>query len=122
MRAQILLVAVLLPFLSSNAFAQEYKSDVTEKKHRWLQPRENTTVQGAKSNNQQISSGENKQFHIMAEPISYEHNFNDMLKDNMAWDQGFLSQERHPDNYHLSVGIVKLNTVMCGAMLRVKFP
>ena len=121
MRTQILLFEVLLLFLPSNTFAQEYAADATEKKDAWLQPREISLVQGAKSHNQQISSGEIKQYHIMAEPFSNEYNFNDMLKDNMAWDKGVLSQKSHPDNYRLSVGIIKLNKIMCGAMLRVKF-
>ena len=122
MRRQILLFGVLLLFLPSNTFAQEYTSDATDKKNGWLKSREILLVQGAESNNQQISSGEIKQYHIMAEPLSNEYNFNDMLKDNMAWDKGVLSQNSHPDDYRLSVGIIKLNKIMCGAMLRVKFP
>ncbi|MGB7293708.1 MAG: hypothetical protein WBD99_16180 [Thermodesulfobacteriota bacterium] len=122
MRIKILLfTVVLLLFLPSNTFAQKDTSDTTEKEDRWLKPRVISLVQGATSHNQQISSGEIKQYHIMAEPLSHEYNFNDMLKDNMAWDKGVPFQKSHPENYRLSVGIIKLNKVMCGAMLRVKF-
>jgi len=120
-RKQILPFAVLLLFLASNTFAQENKTDAAEKKDMWLKPYEISFVQGAKGYNEQISPADMKQYYIMAETLSNESDFNGMLKEKMAWDKGVPFQKPHPENYRLSVGIIKLNRVMCGAMLRVKF-
>jgi hypothetical protein len=118
---QILPSAVLVLFLASNVFAQGNITDPTEKGDRRFKAHEISFVRGPKSHNEEIFMGGMKQVYIMAEPSSKEYDFNDILKENMAWDKDILFQKLHPQNYHLSVGIIKLNKIMCGAMLRVKF-
>lgn len=118
---QILPCAVLVLFLGSNILAQENIIDATEKRERRFKPHQIPFVRGPKSHNEEISIGELKQVYMMAKPLSNEYDFNDILNENIAWDRDILFQKSHPQNYRLSVGIIKLNKIMCGAMLRVKF-
>ena len=118
---RILPSAFLLMVLASNMFAQENITDATERRRRRFSPHEISFIRGAENYDEESSPGNRKYFYITAEPLSNKYDINDMLRKNMAWEKDVSFQKSHPQDYRLSVGIIKLNTVMCGAMLRVKF-
>ena len=121
MTKPILPSAILLLVLASNIFAQQNVTDATEKTDRQFKPHEISFLRGTEIYDEESSSGSRKFFYITAEPLSNQYDLNDMLRKNMAWEKDVSFEKSRPQDYRLSVGIIKLNTVMCGAMFRVKF-
>lgn len=66
------------------------------------------------------SEEETLEFTGLTEPFEQQFDFNEIVREKMAWDKNLSQEKSYLDRCRLSLGVIKVDKVMGGAMLRVK--
>lgn len=115
-----LLTVVSLLMVSANLMAQETTTQTTARNDKWLKKQDiqlKDEVDAYKDGN---PSEETLEFTALTEPFTQQFDFNEMVRQKMAWDTSLSSEESYLDRCRLSLGVIKVDKVMGGAMLKVK--
>jgi hypothetical protein len=115
-----LLTVVSLLIVSANLMAQETATQTSERNDKWLKKQDIHLKDEADAYKDRNPSEETLEFTGLTEPFEQQFDFNDMVREKMAWDKNLSSEKSYLDRCRLSVGVIKANKLMGGAMLRVK--
>jgi hypothetical protein len=111
---------VLLLIIPTNLMAQETATKTPERNDKWLKKQNihlEDEVDAYKDGN---SNTETIEFTERSAPFTQRFDFNEMLRQKMAWDKNLSSEKSYLDRCRLSLGVIKVKKVMGGAMLTVK--
>ena len=115
-----LFALVLLLIIPINLQAQETTTQASQRNDKWLKKQDihlKAEVGNYKDGN---TSEQTLEMIQPTEPFTQEFDFNEMVRQKMAWDKDLSSDKSYLDRCHLSLGVIKVNKVMGGAMLTVK--
>ncbi len=110
----------LLLIIPTGLMAQEDTTQVPETDNKWLKKQDihlEDEVAAYKDGN---DSEQTLELIEPTEPFTQEFDFNEMVREKMAWDKNLSSDKSYLDRCRLSLGVIKVDKVMGGAMLRVK--
>lgn len=111
---------VLLLIIPANLMAQETATEASQRNDKWLKKQDihlEDAVDAYKDGN---STTETIEFTERSAPFTQRFDFNEMLRQKMAWDKNLSSDKSYLDRCSLSLGVIKVKKVMGGAMLTVK--
>jgi hypothetical protein len=117
---KILFLLVLFLMTPSPLFAQDHSTETIDKNDNWLKKEEINLKTEINNYNDQTIPEETLEFHTLTDPFSQEYDLNDMIKEKMAWDKNIPFKKSNPQKCRLSFGIIKLNQVMGGALVKVR--
>ena len=112
-----LFAVVLLLIIPINLQAQE---TATEGYDKWLRKQDIHLKDEADAYKDRNPSEETLEFTGLTEPFEKQFDFNDVVREKMAWDKDLSSEKSYLDRCRLSLGVIKVDKVMGGAMLKVK--
>jgi hypothetical protein len=112
--------AVVFLLLSTNLIAQESSTDGSERNDQWLKKQDIHLKDEVVPYTDRNPSKEEFQLIHTTEPFTQQFDFNDMVRQKMAWDKRLSSEKSYLNRCRLSVGVIKVDKVMGGAMLKVK--
>jgi hypothetical protein len=112
--------AAVLLLLSTNLIAQESSTDGSERNDQWLKKLDIHLKDAVTAYKDQNSTEETLEFTELTEPFTQQFDFNEMIREKMAWDKSLSSEKSYLERCRLSVGVIKADKVMGGAMLKVK--
>jgi hypothetical protein len=112
--------AAVLLLLSTNLIAQESSTDGSERNDQWLKKQDIHLKDAVTAYKDQNSTEETLEFTELTEPFTQQFDFNEMIREKMAWDKSLSSEKSYLERCRLSVGVIKADKVMGGAMLKVK--
>jgi hypothetical protein len=115
-----LFTVVLLLLIPANLMAQENTTQTSGGNDKWLKKQDIHLKDEVTAYNDQNSSEETLGFIELTEPFEQQFDFNEMIREKMAWDKSLSSEKSYVDRCRLSVGVIKVDKVMGGAMLKVK--
>jgi hypothetical protein len=115
-----LFTVVLLLLIPPNLMAQETTTQSSGGNDKWLQKQDIHLKDEVTAYNDRNSPEETLEFTEHNEPFTQQFDFNKMIREKMAWDKSLSSEKSYLDRCRLSVGVIKVDRVMGGAMLKVK--
>jgi hypothetical protein len=115
-----LLTVVSLLIVSANLLAQETTTQTAERNDKWLKKQEFQLKDEVDAYEDRNPSEETLEFTGLSEPFTQEFDFNEMIRQKMAWDKNLSRERSYLDRCRLSLGVIKVDKVMGGAMLKVK--
>lgn len=115
-----LFVLVLLLIIPTNLQAQETTTQASERNDKWLKKQDIHLRDEAVAYTDRNPSKEEFQLIHTTEPFTQQFDFNEMVRQKMAWDKRLSSEKSYLDRCRLSLGVIKVDKVMGGAMLTVK--
>lgn len=110
----------LLLIIPTSLMAQEAATQGPETNNKWLQKQDIHLRDEVATYKESNASKETLELIRPTEPFTQEFDFNEMLRQKMAWDRNLSRDNSYLDRCRLSLGVVKVDKVMGGAMLRVK--
>jgi hypothetical protein len=111
---------VVLLLLSTNLIAQESSTDGSGKNEQWLKKQDISLKDEVNAYEDRDSPEETLEFTELSEPFTQQFDFNEIIREKIAWDKSLSSEKSYLNRCRLSVGVIKVDKVMGGAMLRVK--
>jgi hypothetical protein len=115
-----LLSVVLLLLVSANLMAQETTTEPSEGNDKWLKKQDIRLKNEVDAYDDRNPSEETLEFIGLTEPFTQQFDFNEMVRQKMAWDRNLSREKSYLDRCRLSLGVIKVNKLMGGAMLKVK--
>jgi hypothetical protein len=115
-----LLSVVLLLLVSANLMAQETTTEPSEGNDKWLKKQDIRLKNEVDAYDDRNPSEETLEFKGLTEPFTQQFDFNEMVRQKMAWDRNLSREKSYLDRCRLSLGVIKVNKLMGGAMLKVK--
>ena len=112
--------AVVLLLLSTNLIAQETSTDGSGKNEQWLKKQDISLNDEVNAYEDRDSAEDTLEFTELTGPFTQQFDFNEMIREKMAWDKSLSSEKSYLERCRLSVGVIKADKVMGGAMLKVK--
>jgi hypothetical protein len=116
----VLFCSVLLLLISSNLIAQETGTQTSERSDKWLKRQDIQLKDEVSAYKDQNSTEETLELTEVTEPFEQQFDFNEMVREKMVWDKRLSSEKSYLDRCRLSVGVIKVDKLMGGAMLKVK--
>lgn len=111
---------VLLLIIPTNLHAQETTTRLLERNDKWLQKQDIHLNSEMGTYKDSIKSEQTLELIQPSEPFTQEFDLNEMVRHKMAWDKNLSSDKSYLDRCRLSLGVIKVNKLMGGAMLTVK--
>lgn len=103
-----------------NLMAQEAANRPSESIGKWLN-KEEIHLRDELEGYSDLNPAEYTQkFTGLAETLERQFDFNEMVRERMAWDRNLSSERSYLDRCRLSVGMVKAGRLLGGAMLKVE--
>ena len=100
--------------------AQETTTQTSESDDKWLKKQDIHLKDEVDAYEDRDPSEDTLEFAGLAEPFEQQFDFNQMVREKMAWDKSLSSEKSYLDRCRLSLGVIKVDKVMGGAMLKVK--
>ena len=119
LKTTIFAVALLL-IIPANLTAQETSTQTSQRNDKWLKKQDihlKDEVDGYKDQN---STEGTVEFTDLSGPFTQQFDFNEMIRGKMAWDKNLSSDKSYLDRCRISLGVIKVDKVLGGAMLKVK--
>lgn len=116
-----LFAVVLLLTIPANLMAQETTTQTSETNNKWLKKEDIHLKDEVAVYKDWNASEQTLELIQPTEPFTQEFDFNEVVRQNMAWDKNLSSDKSSLDRCSLSLGLIKVDKVMGGAMLKVKF-
>jgi hypothetical protein len=117
----ISLFALILLFIDPTILqAQETTMQISKGNDKWLKTQD-MHLKGDVVVYTDVDPSEEK-FELVqtTQPFTQQFDFNEMVRQKMAWDKRLSSEKYYLDRCRLSLGVIKVDKVMGGAMLTVK--
>lgn len=111
---------VLLLIIPANLMAQETGTQSSERNDKWLKKQDIRLTDEVEAYEDRNPSEETLELIKRTEPFTQQFDFNEMIREKMAWDKSLSSEKSYLDRCRLSLGVIKVDKVMGGAMLKVK--
>jgi hypothetical protein len=111
---------VLLIIIQTNLQAQEATTQTSERNSKWLKKQDVVLKDEVVAYTDRNPSEEEFELIQTTEPFTQQFDFNDMVRQKMAWDKNLSRENFYLDRCRLSLGVIKVYKVMGGAMLTVK--
>lgn len=115
-----LFAVVLLLIIPANLIAQETTTQTSASNDKWLKKQDVHLKDEVDAYKDRNPSEETIEFTVLAEPFEQKFDFNEMVREKMAWDKNLSREKSYLDRCRLSLGLIKVKKVMGGAMLKVK--
>lgn len=116
----LLFALVLILIIPANLMAQETATQTSERNDKWLKKQDIHLEDEVDAYREEDSKEETVEFTELSAPFEQQFDFNEMIREKMAWDKNLSPETSHVDRCRLSVGVIKVDKVMGGAMLKVK--
>ena len=116
----VFFTAFSLLLISTNLIAQETSNQASGRNDKWLKKRDIQLKDHVDAYKDGHASEETLEFSGLTEPFTQQFDFNKMIREKMAWDKSLSSEKSYLERCRLSVGVIKADKVMGGAMLKVK--
>lgn len=100
--------------------AQESTSHISETNDKWLKKQDIHLRDEVVTYKESNASEQKLELIRPTEPFTQEFDFNEIVRQKMAWDRNLSRDNSYLDRCRLSLGVVKMDKVMGGAMLKVK--
>lgn len=110
----------LLLIIPTGLMAQEAITQTSGKNDKWLRKQDMHLKDEMTADEYQNTVEATSGFTELREPFTHQHDFNEMVREKMAWDKNLSSEKSYLDRCRLSLGVIKVNKLMGGAMLKVK--
>ena len=115
-----LLLFVLFFMMPMILMAQESTSHISETNDKWLKKQDIHLRDEVVTYKESNASEQKLELIRPTEPFTQEFDFNEIVRQKMAWDRNLSRDNSYLDRCRLSLGVVKMDKVMGGAMLKVK--
>lgn len=115
-----LLAVVLLLIIPATLIAQETTTQTSQENDRWLKKQDIHLEDEVDAYKDRNPSEDTIEFTVLSEPFEQQFDFNKMVREKMAWDRSLSREKSYLDRCRLSLGLIKVDKLMGGAMLKVK--
>ncbi|MGB7292057.1 MAG: hypothetical protein WBD99_07795 [Thermodesulfobacteriota bacterium] len=115
-----LFALVLLIIIPTNLMAQETTTQTSERNDKWLKKQDIHLKDEVTAYEDRNPSEETFELIQLSEPFIQQFDFNEIVREKMAWDKKLSREKSYLDRCRLSLGVIKVDKVMGGAMLKVK--
>jgi hypothetical protein len=115
-----LFVVALLLIIHANLIAQESSTQPSQRNDKWLKKQDIQLQDEVDAYEDQNSTEKSLEFTEFSGPFAQQFDFNEMIREKMAWDKNLSSEKSYLDRCRLSFGVIKVDKLMGGAMLKVK--
>ncbi len=110
----------LLLIIPTGLMAQEGATQNPETNNKWLKKQDIHVKEEVASYKDGNTSEQTLELIQPTEPFTQEFDFNEMVRQKMAWDKSLSREKSYLERCRLSLGLIKAGKVMGGAMLKVK--
>ena len=100
--------------------AQETTTQTSARNDKWLKKQDIHLKDEVDAYKDRNPSEETLELIQTTGPFTQQFDFNEMVRQKMAWDKNLSREKSYLDRCRLSLGVIKVDKVMGGAMLKVK--